>query len=386
MKILQVVGFFSPSRGGGVIAVVYQLSKALAARGHEVTIYTSDFELDSQYVASIPKVKVNAFHNVLTFGGRPLVMSGVTGKVRQELAGFDIVHMHEVRGYLNAVIHHYARRYEVPYIIDAHGATARKSKSRIKWVVDHAFGRRVLTDATKLIAETDLGAKEYAVAGADPNRVVTLYPPFPVEDYANLPRRGLFRERFNIPEDKKIIMFLGRIAQIKGVDFLVDTFCELSKLRDDVVLAIVGSDDGFEATIRQTVERSGIADRVVFTGYMGGADKQAALVDAAVLAQPSVYEQGLAWASIEAVLCDVPIVVSKNTGAAEDAIRMGAGYLVEYGNREELRTTIQHVLDDATEAWSNTRKAKEYVLNNLSMQKKVQEYEKIYSSCLKDAR
>jgi len=178
-------------------------------------------------------------------------------------------------------------------------------------------------------------------------------------------------------------MFLGRINRIKGLDFLVESFYELYKQRDDIILAVVGSDDGYKAELDKLIAGLNLADKVVFTGYLDGEEKREALVDAAMMIQPSVYEQGLPWASLEAVLCGTPIAVTRNTGAAEDALRMGAGYLVEYGNKDELRDAIQFILNNPAEAAANTAKAKSYILANLSMQKKVEEYEKIYASCLK---
>ena len=71
MKILQVVSLLSPRRGGGVASTVYELSKAVAQRGHEVTIFTSDFELDREYINSLDGVKVFTFHSYFRLGNRP---------------------------------------------------------------------------------------------------------------------------------------------------------------------------------------------------------------------------------------------------------------------------------------------------------------------------
>src|SRR4030042_2399244 len=153
MKILQVVSFFSPTRGGGIIAVVYQLSRALTQCGHEVTIYTSDFELDQEYINSLQGVRVYPFRSYLSLGGRPLLMPGIIKAARKELKDFDIIHAHGHRGFPFIVLHHYARKYGIPYIVDAHGATTGKSEGRFRRLVDILFGNRILRDATRVIAE-----------------------------------------------------------------------------------------------------------------------------------------------------------------------------------------------------------------------------------------
>src|SRR5207245_11567707 len=103
-----------------------------------------------------------------------------------------------------------------------------------------------------------------------------------------------------------------------------------------------------------------LAAKVRFTGFLGGEDKLAALVDADVVVQTSRYEQG-AWAPFEAVLCGTPIVVSRNSGAGEDVKRIDAGYLVDFGDRAELRDTLAYVLDHPDEARQKARTAKAYI-------------------------
>ena len=60
MKILQVTNVFSPVHGGSA-EVPYHLSKELARKGHEVTVYTSDSKLTHEHINSIPEVSVHAF-------------------------------------------------------------------------------------------------------------------------------------------------------------------------------------------------------------------------------------------------------------------------------------------------------------------------------------
>jgi len=201
-----------------------------------------------------------------------------------------------------------------------------------------------------------------------------------LSEFAHLPPPGKFRSRFNL-EEKRIVMFLGRIHWIKGLDFLVESFHELAKLRGDAVLVIVGPDDGHKPALDRLIERLGMYGRVLFTGFLGGEDKLAALVDADVLVQTSIYEYG-AGAPYEAVLCNTPIIVSGHTGCGEDVRKMGTGYLAEYGNRNGLRDMIQYVLDNPAEVALKTQKAKEYIEANLSLEKGIEKYERLYAECI----
>ena len=84
----------------------------------------------------------------------------------------------------------------------------------------------------------------------------------------------------------------------------------------------------------------------------------------------------------EAVLCGTPIIVSENTYASENVKDIDAGYLVEYGNKEELARTIQHVFDNPEEARGKAQRAGEYIKENLSLEKAVMKYEQVYDEVI----
>lgn len=198
-----------------------------------------------------------------------------------------------------------------------------------------------------------------------------------MEEFEHLPPPGLFREKYNL-KGKRIILFFGRINWIKGIDFLTEAFYELAKLREDVVLVIAGTDQGYKPVLEMLINQLHISDKVIFPGFLRGTDKLSVLSDADVLVQTSRYEQG-AGAPFEAILCDTPIIVSDNSGAGADVRKIDAGYLVEYGNRIALRDIMQQVLTHPDEARAKTQKAKEYIINNLSFSRGVEIYEALYT-------
>lgn len=385
MKILQVNNVFSPVHGGSA-EIPYHLSKELARRGHEVTVYTSDSKLTLEHINSIPEVSVHAFKTWLD-SANLFVSPGIIKKAKEETAHFDIIHMHSYRTSQNIAVHHYAEKYGIPYIVDAHGSLLRIQGKRdlkylLRWLFDVTFGYNILKGASRVIAQNELAIGEYKEAGISLERIVMLPLAFDTEEFSHLPSLAQFRNKYGIKE-KHIIMFLGRINWIKGLDFLVESFYELTRLRDNVILAIVGPDDGYKATLEKEIDKLGLSDKVLFTGFLGGEEKLSALVDADIVVQPSRYEQA-AWAPIEAVMCGTPIIVTKHTGSAEDVSRIGAGYLVEYGNKGELVETIQKILDDPSEARAKAQKAIEYIRANLSLTKKIEDYEKLYMECIKE--
>jgi len=376
MRILHLFDFFSPY-GGGTVDLVYKLSSAMAQKGHDVAIYTSDYKMDKDYIASLHKVNVYPFHYLTSFA-QFYITPGLVRAVKENIQSFDIVHMHCFRSFQNIAVHYYAQKYGIPYVVDAHGSTPRMGKRIFKRLFDVAFGYRILRDASRCIGETQVGVSEYREFGVSQDKITVIPPPYDTEAFADLPKSGLFRNQYQLA-DKKIIMFLGRIHWIKGLDFLAESFYELAKSREDVRLVIVGNDDGFKPVLDRMISDLDLSDRVIFTGFLGGQDKLSALVDADVVVQTSRYEQG-AWAPFEAVLCGTPIIVSSNSGAGEDVKRIDAGYLVEFGNKNDFKEKMEFVIDNQVEARVKTLQAKAYIEANLSIGKGIEKYENLYES------
>lgn len=381
MKILHVFLFFSVKHGGGTVDLIYKLARAQTRRGHEVTIYTGDYKFDKEYADFLEGVKVVPFKSWLNFGF--YLMPSMVKEAKRKLQNFDIIHLHCYRSFQNMVIHHYAQKYGIPYVVDAHGSVPIYSrKRRIKQLFDFTVGFRILRDASRCIGETEVGVNEYKEYDVNPDKIVLLPPPYSTEEFSQLPPHGQFRHQFNIKE-KHIVLFVGRINRIKGVDFLVESFYDLTQCRNDVILVMVGSDDGYKSILEDLINKLNLSNKVLFTGFVSEEEKLSALVDANVFVQVSRHEQG-AWAPIEAVLCNTPVIVSSHTGAGEDVRKMGAGYLVEFGNQKELCDIIQKILDNPAEAAAKTQKAKSYIEANLSMAKRVVEYEELYAKCIEE--
>jgi len=379
MKIIQAFDFISLSNGGGTTAVVHYLSKSLSNRGHEVAIYTSDFGV--HFIDILQGVKIHPFHCISSMAGFYLTPSMIS-EAREHLMYFDVIHLHCFRNFPNIVIHHYAKKYGIPYVLDTHGSLPRKVNGEsglrwlFRWIFDITYGNRILRDASKVIAETEVGVSEYKEFGIDDDKITLIPPLFSTNEYSNLPPLGLFRSKYNIKENH-IVLFMGIIRWIKGLEFLVVSFNELTKSRDDVILVIAGSDDGYKSALDKLIKKLGLSDKVLFTGFLDGVDKLSALVDADVVVQPSVYEYGTA-VPFQAIMCNTPIIVSKNTGGGENVSRIDAGYLVEYGDKKELSDTIEYVLDNPTEAQEKTQRTKEYIKSSLSLENCIEKYEELY--------
>jgi glycosyltransferase involved in cell wall biosynthesis len=341
MNILQIIPFFTPARGGSVVAP-YNLSKHLAKRGHEVTIITTDFELDKGYIQSLDGVRVVPFHCIANIG-LMLISPKMKGLLKKEIKNFDVIHMHIFRSYQNIIAHQYAKKYGVPYILQAHGSVLPFfQKQRLKKIFDSFFGYRILKDASKIIASTKIEAEQYKEMGVDEGKIEIVPNGIDLSEYENLPKRGDFRQQYSIRDDEKLILYLGRIHKIKGIDLLVKAFADLINELDDVRLVIVGPDDGFLSTLKRRIKDLKIDDKILLTGLLPEKDKLRAYVDADVYVLPSVYET-FPVTVLEACACGTPVIVTDRCGIANIINDNNVGYVVEY-NKEQLQDAIFKIL------------------------------------------
>lgn len=377
MKILQVFDWFSPLHGGGTVDLMYEYSHGLQQRGHKVGILTSDYELDLSYIESLTGVEVYTLANRFAHSG----IFYCPDMSKFPVWNYDLVHFQIYRSLNNIVVAKQCRKHDVPYIIDAHGSAIRTQgiKNLLKYTYDVVWGYNDLKRASKLIAQTQVGVNEYLALGADKNKIVRIHPPLDIKPYEILPARGEFRKKYGF-HDEKIIMYMGRMAYIKGLDFLVESFYELTKIRSDVVLVLMGSGGDYRKQLEAQIKKLGLTNKVVFTGFLGGELKREALVDADVMVQPSRHEQGVR-PLFEALLCNTPGICTRHTGAGEQLDEFEAGKLVTFGNTWGLRNAVQDILNNPDVVRIAVQEAKERI-KVLSLENHIEKFEQIYREIL----
>lgn len=351
MKILMVVASYSPTFGGPT-TVIKALSKELTSRGHEVCIYTSDTFDKATRVRETGKtieingVKVNYFKNICSksaYNHNIYVSPMLIKKARSDIIKYDIIHIHGYRTFQSIIIQHYAKKYNVPYILQAHGSVIPfLQKQKLKKIFDIIFGHRILNDASKVIALSNTEFEQYEKIGVNNEKIAIVPNGIDISEYAGLQEWGNFRKKYSIRYDDKVVLYLGRLHKSKGIDLLVKAFMGVLNAFNNAKLVIVGPDDGYLSVLKKIIQESKIGDKVIFTGFVSNNEIKAAFVDADVFVTPSY--SGFPVTFLEACACGTPIITT-NKGDKLDWIHNKVGYVVEY-ERMALQEAIVSILND----------------------------------------
>ena len=355
MKILHVAHFFYPClSAGGVVNASYQIASK-QADGNDVKVYTSDSCKErlkfpnGRYDVDVGGIKVDYFKNLsnrfklATMLDTPL---SAPFRIRKDIKNHEVIHIHEHRQTLAIFVSHFAGKNNIPYVVQAHGSVLPFfQKEGLKNIFDKVFGFRILHNASCVFALTEVEKEQYLKMGVEEDKIEIVPLGINLEEYENLPQKGSFRSRFNIAEDDKLILFVGRIHEIKGLDLLVDAFNDLIDHNGEVSikLAIVGPDDGYLSKLEEKINEYSLKENVIITGPLYKEEKQEALVDCDLFVMPSKYES-FTTSGLEAMACGKPLVLTKNNHI-HDWVDGNVGIACG-DDKDSLRKAIETVLFD----------------------------------------
>jgi glycosyltransferase involved in cell wall biosynthesis len=361
MKILHVIDLISQTRAGGSAKVPYHLAKEQAKQGHDVTIFSSDWDAKDQ--GPPEGARLTKFKTVLNLYGYRIT----PGLIRANVKEFDIIHLHNFRTFLNACVSFLAGRAGIPYVLQAHGSMIiDQHKKLLKRIEDVVSSKRIMRRATRLIAVSDIEVKQYEDMGNLRDKIVTIPNGIDLDEFKNLPPRGEFRKKYNIKPDEKLVLYLGRIHEIKGLELLAGAFTRLNS--KEISLVIAGYDDGYMSKFVDLTKKLGIEQRIIYTGAAYGMDKLKVYTDADVYVLPSKYEI-FGITVLEALACGTPVIVTDRCGLKNIACDE-YGMTVPYDEERLAEAILKITKDKLVDTYRDKRKklAGEYSWSKIAEQ------------------
>lgn len=346
MRILHVIRDLSPATGGPVTAVL-GMAAAESTLGNAVTIITTDHGLDA-----LPRE-----HGV-GFKVFPCRLHGWrwSRELSQGLPVFirnsDIVHIHTIWEHPTWVAAKICEKLEKPYVLRPCGMLDKWSLSRSAWKKKaylHLLAASVIRRAAALHFTSEEELNNSLIMGSE-DRGFVIPNGLPLSIFQDIPGPHLFRRRFPELEDKRIVLFLGRLHYKKQPESAIKAFHKVRGIDGRLVLVLAGpAEPAYLAELRALVRDLRVSDRVVFTGLLQGAAIREAFHAAELFVLPSLQENfGIAVA--EAMAAGCPVIVSEPVNLSSEIRSADAGVVCKSDVDSIAAAMEQLIKDDSLRA------------------------------------
>ncbi|MCD1652261.1 glycosyltransferase [Halomonas meridiana] len=347
MKILMLSDVYFP-RVNGVSTSIESFRGALERQGHQVNLicprYTDHDEagpqiwrIDSRGVLGDPEDRMMRYRAIMALA------------TRLQANEFDLIHIH------TPFVAHYAgvalsKRLGIPVIGTYHTLFEEYLHHYVPWLprrclrfAARRFSVHQCQQLATVVAPSSAMAAALNAYGVRTS-VATIATGLSLTRFTTQTVGAHFRERHGLPKHGRLLLFVGRAAHEKNIDFLIDMLPEVHRHHPETHLAVVGEGPAL-ASLKQQAEYAGLLNSVHFLGYL---PRDGALQDAYRAADVFVFAsrtetQGLVL--LEALALGTPVVSTAIMGT-QDVLQQDEGCLIAEEHRSHFAEQINRLLDD----------------------------------------
>jgi len=340
---------------GGMNVYVHEVSERVAARGRSVDVFTRRDNASAPTITHfasgarliqvaagpaepVPKTELIQFTDEFA--------AGVEAFRASESIEYDLVHSHY---WLSAVAgERLVADWDVPHLAMFHTLGEVKLRARAS---EHepperiAAERRLVHSLDCVVAATAYEQRLLRQVYRVPNAQVEVIPLGVDPDRFHPGSRADARARFNIPITDDVVLAVGRIEPLKGLDILIRAAAEVTN-RSRLRLLIVGGDEEARPEfdrLAAIAEEVGVRESVTFVGAVPHEELPDYYRAADVVVMPS-FAESFGLVAVEAMACGVPVVVSRVGGLASTVADGRTGYLVPWRCPEPFAEKIELLL------------------------------------------
>jgi len=352
MRVLSISNTYPPGALSGVGTLVQELSRALAAAGHEPVVWTRRAtRAEDPFVVGLGGGKLlfplAAGWKLLT-GGRA--------------ARFDAVHVHESDGVAALAALALLRLFRSPRGRARRVATLQVSYREERWTTrpvrdrgeevsrPSAAERRFARWRAPLLAWAGRLTARLADVVVAPSRQTAreLERDYGARRVKVIPNGVPAAPPRDVAPAAPVVLYAGRFRARKAVTVLVRAFAQVVAALPAARLVLAGDGED-RAAVEGEVRRLGLGGRVELLGTVTREEVARRLREAAVFCLPSIYE-GLPLAILEAMAAGVPVVATAVSGNPDAIVDGESGWLVPAEDSAALASALIHALSDPAEA------------------------------------
>ncbi len=375
MKVLNVDVTIDTVAGGGCAERAFQMNRALTAKGIKCTAFIINIGRLNNRIK-----KLNGTHVYVNpcLSIRFYVPKVSINQLKKIVKYIDIIHLMPHWTFNNALIYLMARYYRKPYVICPAGSLPVDGRSgALKRMYNLIIGNKIIRNADAVIAisrDEFSHFKEYSVK---PTRMKWIPNGINPEDYVGSDPNA-FRKAYNLPQNP-FILFVGRLAAIKGPDLLLEAFSNLKNRFSNYHLLFAGSGDGMQKELEKRAVNSGVKDRVHFLGFLNGTEKSWALHASDLLVIPSRRE-AMSIVVLEAGITETPVLATDQCGLSE--IETIGGGMVVPASVNGIHSGLEKILSKHDDFPEMGARLKQFVLERFTWDSIAEKYIGLYREIL----
>lgn len=355
---------------GGMNVYVRDLARELGRRGIGVDVFTRSQDEHVPHVlhdlgfgnriVHVPAGPETPMAKDTLAGYLPLFVDYILGFAQTKRERYDLIHSHYWLSGLAALDLRGA--WGVPIIQMFH--TLAAMKNRVARSPDEAASdyrleteSRLLRQADRIVASTQAELAQFQwLYHVDISRVVVIPPGVDTARFYPIPADEA-REFVGVPDEARMVLFVGRIEPLKGIDTLLEAVALLKQehvpRNGPICLAVIGgdSDESPEpsseemARLQELRNHLDIDDTVTFLGRRDQDTLQYYYSAAEVVVVPSHYES-FGLVALEAMACGTPVVASETGGLVFLVRDAETGFHVPAGDAQALADRLGQLLED----------------------------------------
>ena len=345
----------APGQGksGGMNVYVRQLAAALGETGMKIDIFTREHSDVVNRVETIgPNVRVIHLkagepdaHLGDLYALLPDFLEQLNDFREEEGLEYDVVHSHY---WLSSWVgRELSQAIDVPHVVTFHTLSLIKMQSRageIEQTERPVVEAEVMATADRIIAfsphERDAMARLY---GADTRKVSLVPCGVDLEVFRPLDQKAV-RSRLGL-NGEKILLYVGRVEPIKGLDLLVETAAQMDS-EEGVRMMVVGADvngDREMDRVKLLAKERDLEDKIDFVGQVDHDDLPLYYNAADVCVVPSYYES-FGLVALESMACGTPVVATRVGGLSTIIHHGHTGYLKSWRCPEAFANSVEMII------------------------------------------
>ena len=375
MRIAHVCPFYKPVICG-VGQVVYELAQRQLRNGHEVHVYTSDWDKNKRIKKKeeiIEGVYVHRCYHIFRAVNFVTIWPSVFFKLLGQ--NFDIIHSH-IPGHAHAILAGFATKIKkIRHIHTTHCPWTDAYRNKLGvygyYFAKYTYIPILFKIVDKIIAITPWEIEFLLKYGAKKNKIVVIPNGMDNLLYKKI-KNNDFRKKIGISGKDRLVLFFGRLNPTKGVDKLVQVAEEITKERKNIYFVFRGPDEGMKYIVENAVKKN---KNIILVKETRDKKEVARTYQSADIYVLPSYREGLPLTLFEAMASGLPIVASPVNGVPYEIKEPENGFLVKYGDLKNLKKRILQILDD--------KKLAKKISENNQIKSKNYDWDLIYKKTMK---